>query len=384
MWSCRLNQIKSSRTKKSITNSKPVAEVQVDQSFTSPTGSAQSSYFFSQIGKLHYLLEMFIGGNVLAMVLALAKAQSWQALNLVDLLQYMLYINWILLCFAALVELFHQHFQRMGIKLALICGFLLLQAIVLVTTTSLNVLTYFGSNLNFQGLSLAIALEQVGLHLSFGILLGMFCFRYLYLREQWAQQQHSELNARIQAMQARIHPHFLFNSLNSVISLISIDPDKAEQMLLNLSRLFRASFQELKLVKLQEEIELCQRYLEIEQIRLGERLQVEWKLENKDLYSQVQIPLLTLQPLVENSIFHGVEKILTKSTISILIEILQNQINIIITNPYTQDNKTLKKGHGIAIENVRQRLEAYYGPTMTFQTFAGGGVFTTVVQYRYK
>lgn len=384
MWSCRLNQIKSSRTKKSITNSKPVAEVQVDQSFTSPTGSAQSSYFFSQIGKLHYLLEMFIGGNVLAMVLALAKAQSWQALNLVDLLQYMLYINWILLCFAALVELFHQHFQRMGIKLALIGGFLLLQAIVLVTTTSLNVLTYFGSNLNFQGLSLAIALEQVGLHLSFGILLGMFCFRYLYLREQWAQQQHSELNARIQAMQARIHPHFLFNSLNSVISLISIDPDKAEQMLLNLSRLFRASFQELKLVKLQEEIELCQRYLEIEQIRLGERLQVEWKLENKDLYSQVQIPLLTLQPLVENSIFHGVEKILTKSTISILIEILQNQINIIITNPYTQDNKTLKKGHGIAIENVRQRLEAYYGPTMTFQTFAGGGVFTTVVQYRYK
>ncbi|MFX2257700.1 histidine kinase [Acinetobacter variabilis] len=384
MWSCRLNQIKSSRTKKSITNSKPVAEVQVDQSFTSPTGSVQSSYFFSQIGKLQYLLEMFIGGNVLAMVLALAKAQSWQALNLADLLQYMLYINWILLCFAALIELFHQHFQRMGIKLALICGFLLLQAIVLVTTTSLNVLTYFGSNLNFQGLSLAIALEQVGLHLSFGILLGMFCFRYLYLREQWAQQQHSELNARIQAMQARIHPHFLFNSLNSVISLISIDPDKAEQMLLNLSRLFRASFQELKLVKLQEEIELCQRYLEIEQIRLGERLQVEWKLENKDLYSQVQIPLLTLQPLVENSIFHGVEKILTKSTISILIEILQNQINIIITNPYTQDNKTLKKGHGIAIENVRQRLEAYYGPTMTFQTFAGGGVFTTVVQYRYK
>ena len=384
MWSCRLNQIKSSRTKKSITNSKPVAEVQVDQSFTSPTGSVQSSYFFSQIGKLHYLLEMFIGGNVLAMVLALAKAQSWQALNLADLLQYMLYINWILLCFAALVELFHQHFQRMGIKLALICGFLLLQAIVLVTTTSLNVLTYFGSNLNFQGLSLAVALDQVGLHLSFGILLGMFCFRYLYLREQWAQQQHSELNARIQAMQARIHPHFLFNSLNSVISLISIDPDKAEKMLLNLSRLFRASFQELKLVKLQEEIELCQRYLEIEQIRLGERLQVEWKLENKDLYSQVQIPLLTLQPLVENSIFHGVEKILTKSTISILIEILQNQINIIITNPYTQDNKTLKKGHGIAIENVRQRLEAYYGPTMTFQTFAGGGVFTTVVQYRYK
>lgn len=384
MWSCRLNQIKSSRTKKSITNSKPIAEVTSAQSFASINGQTQSSYFFSQIGNLRYLLELFVGGNILAMILALAEAQSWQALNAMHLLQYMLYINWVLLCFAALVELFHQAFQHMGIKLALISGFLLLQAIVVLTTISLNVVIHFGMNFNFQGLNLAIALDQVGLHLSLGVLLGMFCFRYLYLREQWEQQQHSELNARIQAMQARIQPHFLFNSMNSVISLISIDPDKAEQMLLNLSRLFRASFQELKLVSLQEEIDLCQRYLEIEQIRLGERLQIEWKLENKDLYSQVQIPLLTLQPLLENSIFHGVEKILTKSTISILVEILQNQINIIITNPYTQDNKTLKKGHGIAIENVRQRLQAYYGPSMTFQAFAGEGMFTTVVRYQYK
>ena len=222
------------------------------------------------------------------------------------------------------------------------------------------------------------------LHLSYGVLLGAFCFRYLYLREQWGRQQHSELNSRIQAMQARIHPHFLFNSLNSVISLIAIDPDKAEQMLLNLSRLFRASFQELKLVSLQEEIDLCQRYLAIEQMRLGDRLNVEWKLQPSDRYSSVQIPLLTLQPLLENSIFHGVEKILTKSTISILIEILQNQINIVITNPYTQDKINLRQGNGIAIENVKQRLEAYYGQSVIFQTNAGEGMYTTVVQYRYK
>ncbi|HJF27239.1 MAG TPA: histidine kinase [Acinetobacter lwoffii] len=384
MWSCRLNQIKSSRTKKSITNSKPIAEILSDQSCLSRTGQGLGSYFFSQMGQWQYLLELFIGGNTLALVLALAEAQSWQALSVLQLLQYMLYISWILLCFAALLEFFQQQFQRMGIKLALMSGFLLLQVIVLLTTISLNILIYIGTNLSFQGLNWTIILDQLSLHLSLGILLGMFCFRYLYLREQWQQQQHSELKARIQAMQARIHPHFLFNSLNSVISLISIDPDKAEQMLLNLSRLFRASFQELKLVSVQEEIDLCQRYLQIEQIRLGERLQVEWKLENKELYSQVQIPLLTLQPLLENSIFHGVEKILTKSTISVLIEILQNQINIIITNPYMQENKTLKKGHGIAIENVRQRLEAYYGSTVSLQTFAGEGMFTTVLRYRYK
>lgn len=384
MWSCRLNKIKSSRTKKSIANSTAVAEVPSAQSVTDPMGQQQSSYFFGQIGNWRYLLELFVGGNVLALVLSLAEAQSWQALNFMHLLQYILYINWVLLSFAACVELFHQYFDRMGIKSALITGFLLLQAIVLVTTVSLNILIHFGINFHLYDLTSEIAFKQVGMHLSFGILLGTLCFRYLYLREQWTRQRHSELNSRIQAMQARIQPHFLFNSLNSAISLISIDPDKAEHMLLNLSRLFRASFQELKLVSLQEEIDLCQRYLEIEQIRLGDRLQVEWKLENKDLYSQVQIPLLTLQPLLENSIFHGVEKILTKSTISVLIEILQNQINIIITNPYSQDHAALKRGNGIAIENVRQRLKAYYGPTVTFRTYAGKGIFTTVVQYQYK
>ncbi|WDE15809.1 histidine kinase [Acinetobacter schindleri] len=384
MWSCRLNKIKSSRTKKSIANSTAVAEVPSAQSVTDPMGQQQSSYFFGQIGNWRYLLELFVGGNVLALVLSLAEAQSWQALNFMHLLQYILYINWVLLSFAACVELFHQYFDRMGIKSALITGFLLLQTIVLVTTVSLNILIHFGMNFHLHDLTSEIAFKQVEMHLSFGILLGTLCFRYLYLREQWTRQRHSELNSRIQAMQARIQPHFLFNSLNSAISLISIDPDKAEHMLLNLSRLFRASFQELKLVSLQEEIDLCQRYLEIEQIRLGDRLQLEWKLENKDLYSQVQIPLLTLQPLLENSIFHGVEKILTKSTISVLIEILQNQINIIITNPYSQDHAALKRGNGIAIENVRQRLKAYYGPTVTFRTYAGKGIFTTVVQYQYK
>lgn len=103
------------------------------------------------------------------------------------------------------------------------------------------------------------------------------------------------------------HPSsFLFNSLNNVVSLITIDPDKAESMLISLSRLFRASFQELKLVSLHEEIELSKQYLMIEQIRLGERLKVEWKVEIEPLQlKQVTIPLLTLQPLLENSIFMG-------------------------------------------------------------------------------
>jgi len=337
-----------------------------------------------RFGRGKYLLELLWAGNILALVLALAQAKAWEYLSFTNTMQYVLFINWILLSFAALTEYFEARLSPLNLQFKLFLGFLLLQVLVLFTTLSINGLIYFGENLSLAGLSVTHVWDGALMHLSFGVLLGMICFRYIYLRELWSRKQNSELNARIQAMQARIHPHFLFNSLNSVISLIAIDPDKAEQMLLNLSRLFRASFQELKLVSLKDEVELCQRYLAIEQIRLGERLNVEWKLVNPEMYDRVQIPLLTLQPLVENSIFHGVEKILTKSTISILIEISQNQVNIVITNPFVQDKIKLRQGHGIAVENVHQRLKAYYGPQVTFQTYAGKEMFTTVVQYQYK
>lgn len=385
MWSYRLNKIKSSNLNKSIANSESLAEKQVDPTSTyTDDRKNNDAYFFTKIGHWQHLIELFIASNILAVILALAEAQSWTALSLSRVLQYMLFIDWVLLAFVALTERLQSKIQHFSFGQTLVVGFILLQMIVLVTTVVLNGLIFFGQNFQFAHITAAVLLDGVGLHLSYGVLIGAFCFRYLYMREQWARQQNSELNARIQAMQARIHPHFLFNSLNTVISLITIDPDKAEQMLLNLSRLFRASFKELKLVRLKDEIELCQRYLAIEQIRLGNRLQVEWKYDDEVLFSQIQIPLLTLQPLVENSIFHGVEKILTKSTISILIEILQNQVNIVITNPYTQDKINLRQGHGIAVENVKQRLKAYYGRSATFQTYEGKGIFTTVVQYRYK
>ena len=384
MWSCRLNKIKSGRTRMSITNSRQLAEVQDAQNLTSSRAKPNISYLFSKIVQWSHLLELFVGGNLLAMLLALAEAQSWTNLVFEHVLGYMLYINWVLLSFTALMQYGQKKLQNLSLGMTLLSGFFLLQIIVLVTTLSLNILIFFGANFSFNDLTSAILWNDVVLHLGYGLLLGSFCFRYLYLREQWFRQQNSELNARVQAMQARIHPHFLFNSLNNVICLIAIDPDKAEQMLLNLSRLFRASFQELKLVKLSDEIELCQRYLAIEQIRLGDRLQVEWKIEHAELCQQVQIPLLTLQPLLENSIFHGVEKFLTKSTISVLIEILQNQVNIVITNPFTKETIHKRQGHGIAIENVKQRLEAYFGRTVSFQTYAGEGMYTTVVQYQYK
>lgn len=382
MWSCRLSKIKSSNLKGSIANSTALTEVKAMQS--TPSEAFHRAYFFTKIGHWQHLIELFIASLVLAIVLALAEAQSWSALNWLNVVQYVLFIHWVLLCFAAIVEKTQSVLHRLGSVSLFFLGFALLQMIVLMTTILLNVVLYWGKFFSLSHISMIQIFEHVPLNLSYGVLLGAFCLRYLYLREQWMKQQNSELQARIQAMQARIHPHFLFNSLNSVVSLISIDPDKAENMLINLSRLFRASFQELKLVSLQEEIQLSKQYLAIEQVRVGERLKIEWKIVNPEYLSDVKIPLLTLQPLLENSIFHGVESSLSGSTISVLVEILQKQVNIVITNPYTTDKIKRRQGHGIAIDNVKERLKGYFGSSVQFQTYAGNGIFTTVIQYRYK
>ncbi|MCX5468879.1 sensor histidine kinase [Acinetobacter nematophilus] len=336
------------------------------------------------MGRRQYLLELFISSNVLAFLLALAEAQSWSNLNVWHILEYILYINWILLAFAAFQDLFAKRLAQYTYLSVMIFSFILLQIIVMCTTVVLNIVYYWAVHFSLQSISVSDISHNLILHLSYGVLLGAFCLRYMYIREQAVLQQHSELNARVQAMQARIHPHFLFNSLNSVVSLIAIDPDKAEQMLIDLSKLFRASFQELKLVTLKEEIQLSKQYIAIEQIRLGERLNVEWNIPQPGLLEYVQIPLLTLQPLIENSIFYGVENQMKEAKIGILVEILQNQVNIVITNPFLQDRIKVRQGHGIALENVKQRLKAHFGDSVYFRNYAGNGLFTMVIQYQYK
>lgn len=369
---------------KSIANSNSLAEEQVDQTLANTQVENHGTYSFTKMGRWQYLIELFVGSIVLALVLVLAEVQTWTNFSFTHFVQYVLFIDWVLFAFVAIHDGFEHQFLKMSLSRAFIISFLLLQIIVFITTIGLNFFIFFGHNFDLSRLSSSILFDRVILNLSFGVLLGAFSFRYLYVREQWVRQQQSELQARIYALQARIHPHFLFNSLNNVVSLISIDPEKAEQLLLNLSRIFRASLQELKLVSLQDEIDLCKKYLEIEQIRLGDRLNIEWKFDHMVQFSKVQIPLLTLQPLLENSIFHGVEQNITKSTVSILIEVLNNNVNIVITNPCVLEKTMNRQNHGIAIKNIKQRLEAYYGQSVIFRTYQGENMYTTVIQYKYK
>ena len=164
--------------------------------------------------------------------------------------------------------------------------------------------------------------------------------------------------ARLQALQARIRPHFLFNSMNAVLSLIRTEPKRAERMLEDMSELFRVLMADnRKLTPLADEVMLCRRYLEIEQIRLGDRLIVNWKVDSMPV--DALVPPLILQPLVENAVYHGIEPRGQPGELRIVIEPKGNQVVIRLTNPY-QAGSTHVSGNRMAIANIKERLQLHF------------------------
>jgi two-component system sensor histidine kinase AlgZ len=188
--------------------------------------------------------------------------------------------------------------------------------------------------------------------------------------------------ARLMALTARIRPHFLFNSLNAVLGVIRSDPRRAEQALEELSDLFRVLMGENKsLVAFGEEIALCRQYLELERLRLGDRLRVEWDVDAcpKD----AKVPPLMLQPLLENAVYHGVEPSPQSATVAIRATRENNIIRIALSNPYHGENDH-HSGNRMALENIRERLMLFYDLEARLETEARDGVFHVTIQLPYQ
>ncbi|HLO94718.1 MAG TPA: histidine kinase, partial [Burkholderiaceae bacterium] len=154
---------------------------------------------------------------------------------------------------------------------------------------------------------------------------------WLWLRSRQRWQRPAAALAQLVELQSRIRPHFLFNTLNSAIVLVQLDPQRAEKVLEDLSELFRVALSENgAAVSLDEEIELARRYLEIEQIRFGDRLRVQWRLDPQA--GAVQVPPLLLQPLVENAVRHGVEPNDEGGEVEVLTRRRGSQVEVRISN----------------------------------------------------
>ena len=178
--------------------------------------------------------------------------------------------------------------------------------------------------------------------------------------------------ARLAELQSRIRPHFLFNTLNSAIALVRAEPAKAEAVLEDLSELFRHALADpAESVTLEQEIALAQRYLAIEQVRFGERLQVQWSLDPEA--GEAKLPPLLLQPLVENAVKHGVEP--SASGAQLKISTLKRGSTVVIKVTNSTPAGVGERGHGLALANVRERLALLHDVEAKFKTVFKDGVF---------
>jgi two-component system sensor histidine kinase AlgZ len=166
------------------------------------------------------------------------------------------------------------------------------------------------------------------------------------------------IEARLQALQSRIRPHFLYNTLNAVLSLIRSEPQRAEAALEDLADLFRSVMGDnRKLVPLADEVALCKQYLNLELLRLGERLQIRWHVDK--MPTDALVPPLILQPLIENAVYHGVQASNEPGEVAINIFVRRGVLHAILTNPvYPQGNS--HSGNRMAIDNIRERLALHF------------------------
>ncbi len=288
------------------------------------------------------MLRVLLGVNLLAGLAALLQSPDlagWAA-HYVELAAV---VEPLLLIGLALLSLLRELLWRLPLRLGQLC--------VLALAGGLTAI--------FFGYAAALALADMGSlmrHVVLAIAAAGMLLAYFELRSRAISPVLTE--ARLAALNARIRPHFLFNSLNAVLSLIRARPQQAEEALESLSDLFRAAMRDPgEMVSIADEIALSRQYLALETLRLGERLAVDWKIGAISM--DLPIPPLILQPLLENAVYHGIEPSAEGGTVSVIIDRKGDELHIAITNP-TVGQAQHAAGNQIALTNIRDRLALYY------------------------
>ena len=194
------------------------------------------------------------------------------------------------------------------------------------------------------------------------IVITLLFLRYFYVQHQWEVYVHADTAAKYDALQSRMRPHFLFNSLNTVAQLVHVDVDKAEDAILDLAAFMRTILDKRNRISLREELDLTLSYLNMEALRLGKhRLSIVWDMDQSTLPMDMDIPPLLLQPLVENAIYHGIQPRQDGGTLGISLYDQGDSLGVSVTNPIPKDNANAHlKGNHIAQENMKKRLQLAY------------------------
>jgi two-component system, LytTR family, sensor histidine kinase AlgZ len=318
---------------------------------------------------------------VTAVVLSLARQTDLLVLWL-DLARTALFLLWIGLGCAAILCSLRARLEALPIPQA---AGLAVGAIVLVVSVVSAAALWLGKS-EFIG-SLADSLlfptrpwRFMVTNMALGAIVGALALRYFYVLGEWQRNVELQARARVQSLQARIRPHFLYNSMNTIAALTRTDPSLAEEAVQDLADLFRANLSDQRgSITLREELEVARIYQRIEQLRLGERLQVVWNLTALPMH--VQVPSLLLQPLLENAIYHGIEPQRGGGVVTVDGSLDGEMIGLTVRNPLPDDGQIGHAGHRLALANIRERMELMYQGRASIDAGPSGGEF--IVRLRF-
>jgi two-component system, LytTR family, sensor histidine kinase AlgZ len=323
----------------------------------------------SDAAKAYYLPDFCTSRAALAIVLiveltALVVALSREANDIgfwLELSRSSLLLMWIGLTGTAALCWSGRYLRNMTSAQVSLTSLALIGAVI----TAISALVYWGGR--------SSAVESVGItalfpehfgefalrNLAIGLVVTTLALRYFYVAHEWQRNIEMQARARVHALQARIRPHFLFNSMNTIASLTRTDPALAESAVQDLADLFRANLSEKRnTITLWEELEVARIYQRIEELRLGERLRVEWHITQ--LPMKALVPGLLLQPLLENAIYHGVEPQPGGGVVTVSGELSGGLVTVVVRNQVS-DRRNDREGNKLALANIRERLTLMYG-----------------------
>jgi len=340
--------------------------------------TAADKLFLPDFCAIGTLFSVVLFGQLLVFVLVLtAPGHDW----LGELAMNSLFVQWVVLTSAGLL----CGGRRLLRPLSDIAAGLAAWSLVLAVTGMVGEAAWWWVEQPATGVPDTVGHAHFQLrNLAISAIISALALRYFYVQTQWKRRVEGEARARFQALQARIRPHFLFNSMNTIASLTRTRPEIAEQVVEDLADLFRASLGDAAVpATLARELELCREYVRIETERLGERLRAVWQVD--DLPPDALLPPLTLQPLVENAVYHGVEPFAEGGSVGVHGGRDGELIVITIDNEtHGAAGANPRLGNHMAQTNVSERLTAYFGPGAKFAIESSPGHYRVRLTFPYR
>lgn len=328
------------------------------------------------------VLGVVLIAELAAIALTLARQSAW-TLFFTDLAKTSLLMLWLSLTAAAVLCMLRKRLARFPLATATLLTAFAVLAVVLLISEAVYWLGRWSGTAGDTGWFPADHGFFVSRNLVLGGVLTGVMLRYFYVTHEWRRNVEQHAASRIHALQARIRPHFLFNSMNTIAELTRRDPAAAESAVEDLSDLFRASLSDAKaMVRLDEELDITRVYERMERQRLGNRLHVAWSVDS--LPGDARIPSLILQPLLENAIYHGVEQLPEPGGIEIEGLRKGEMLYLSVRNPLPVNATRKEPGNRIAVDNIRERLILAFGPRARLSTAIDATHYQVSLAFPYR